>query len=110
MTRIHQCYSSNMKFRWSDGWLLTALWLLKLPSNRAAVIRYGDAINCAIFKPEEIDEGIARLEEAGLARVTPEGLFAITPQGHEYVDAFYTQGKGTRSLTMEVSKALAPAD
>ncbi|HEX8171864.1 MAG TPA: hypothetical protein VF824_15105 [Thermoanaerobaculia bacterium] len=56
-------------FRWSDAWLLGAIFWARRAEERvtlAQIIGWGDAMNHAIFTPEELESGLARLSAAGL--------------------------------------------
>ena len=60
---------STSRFLWSDAWLLTAIFWAKRAEGQVSLMKtiaYGDAINHAVFLPEELEGGLARLTEARL--------------------------------------------
>jgi hypothetical protein len=72
-------------FVWSDAWLLLSLIYSGEPADRQRLRSIGDFINHAIFTDEELDGGLARLQQAGYVSV----------HGHKYsasaeVFAWYT--------------------
>lgn len=61
------------KIRWSDAWLLTAIYQSsrEAPADLVDVIAAADFVNHAVPNPEELESGLARLREAGL--IEPAG-------------------------------------
>jgi hypothetical protein len=65
----------SIHFLWSDAWLLTAVFYARRAdgiATLAEIVGYGDAVNHAIFNPEELESGLARLVSAGLLREVGE--------------------------------------
>lgn len=52
-------------FVWSDAWLLLSLIYSGEPADRERLRSIGDFINHALFTDEELDGGLARLQQAG---------------------------------------------
>ena len=73
-----------IRFTWSDSWLLYSIGLAAHGGKGALkdVIMVGDAVNRAVFTPQELRRGIAKLTAAGLAGER-DGLFWLTEQGGE---------------------------
>lgn len=69
--------------RWSDVWLLTAIYQTsgEAPADLVAVIAAADFINHAVPNPEELESGLFRLRQAGLIVEIDERLrFQCTPE------------------------------
>jgi hypothetical protein len=78
------------RFLWSDAWLLAAIFYAHRAEGAATldeIIAYGDAINHAIFNPEELDSGFARLVGAGLVSEIG-GAFVPTGQATQWYEEF----------------------
>jgi hypothetical protein len=66
------------EFLWSDAWLLTAIFWAQRAEGQVSlmkIVAYGDLVNVAIFNPEELESGLARLTEGGLIKENA-GLFS----------------------------------
>ena len=59
--------SCNVIHNWSDAWLLLSIIYANHQGDVTLdkIIAAGDAINHAIFTPEELESGLARLTESG---------------------------------------------
>lgn len=63
---------------WSDAWLLLAIiYLGREGGNLERIIAAGDGINHAIFNPDELESGFARLTSAGYIK-EKKGIFSAT--------------------------------
>jgi hypothetical protein len=81
---------ANQDFAWSDAWLLGAIFFAHRAETTATldqVLAYGDAINHAIFTPEELESGLARLSDAGFIR-EENGAFIPTGIGQQWYEEF----------------------
>ena len=58
---------SSISFNWSDAWVLLAIIIASKEglATLATIIEAGDGINFAVFKPEELESGLARLTAGG---------------------------------------------
>jgi hypothetical protein len=63
---------------WSDAWLLLAIiYSGREGGNLERIIAAGDGINHAIFNPDELESGLARLTSAGYIK-EKKGIFSAT--------------------------------
>src|SRR4051812_49385128 len=91
----------SIHFLWSDAWLLTAVFYARRAEGSATlpdIVGYGDAVNHAIFNPEELESGLARLVSAGLLLEVGE---AFEPAGEArkwYAEFITTNSSNTRSM------------
>lgn len=71
--------NQSLNYRWSDAWLLEAIVIAsqRRPASICEIIAAGDALNHAIFSPEEFESGLARLSQGGWIEENEEG-FIIT--------------------------------
>lgn len=71
--------AKNSNYYWSDAWLLLAI--IYASKNGEAtlekIIAAGDAINHAIFNPDELESGFARLKSGGYIE-EKNGIFSAT--------------------------------
>src|SRR5687767_8133623 len=69
----------SIEYNWSDAWLLLAI----IYSGRSGaatlerIIAVGDGINHAIFNPDELESGFARLTAGGYVK-EKDGIFSAT--------------------------------
>lgn len=83
---------SKQAFLKTDAWLLGAIFWARRAEGTATlaqIIAYGDALHHAIFNPEEIESGLARLASAGVIREEAES-FAPGPAGEPWFEEFNT--------------------
>ena len=77
----------SIRFTWSDAWLLLSI-IHGAQGNRGAglkdVIAMGDAINKAIFTPQELRRGLAKLTKAGYVTETAARYFSTDLAMHKY--------------------------
>lgn len=71
--------TAKRKHNWSDAWLLLSIILASECGTATLdqIIRAGDGINFAIFDPEEIDSGLARLTASECVK-EKNGVFSAT--------------------------------
>jgi hypothetical protein len=99
----------------SDIWVLLSIALAETeaPVRLKDVFFAGDAINKAIFSPQELRRGVAKLTRAGYVR-DELGIYSLTPPGRELVErARATSGVWLRMwdyLDKELSAARGPED
>jgi hypothetical protein len=57
----------GISYNWSDAWLLLAIINASKQGEATleTIIAAGDGINFAVFEPEEIESGLARLTDGG---------------------------------------------
>jgi hypothetical protein len=105
----------DISFTSSDVWVLLSIALAETesPVRLKDLFFAGDAINKAIFSPQELRRGIAKLTQAGYAR-DEAGTYSLTPRGRELVDrARATSGVWLRMwdyLDKELSATRGPED
>ena len=78
----------DIAFTSSDVWVLLSIALSETnasPVRLKDVFFAGDAINKAIFSPQELRRGIAKLTQAGYVR-DEVGAYSLTPHGRELVE------------------------
>ncbi len=70
---------SNIQYYWSDAWLLLAIIYASSGGDATLerIIATGDAIEHAIFNPEELESGFYRLTEGSLIK-EKDGVFSAT--------------------------------
>ena len=70
--------AATPEYNWSDAWILLAI---VYAGNKGAtlerIIAVGDAINHAIFEPNELESGLARLTLGGFIK-EKNGVFSTT--------------------------------
>jgi len=73
----------SIPFTSSDVWLLVSIALAESePSVRLSSILFaGDAINRAVFTPQELRRGLSKLTKAGYVDDTA-GIYSLTDAGH----------------------------
>ena len=94
-----------MQFLWSDAWLLAALFWARRATDHVELehlLAYGDAINHAVFNPDELESGLARLAAANLVAVR-DGSFV--PNGRAM--GWYEEFSRATMETMETMNWLA---
>jgi hypothetical protein len=71
---------NKIEFNWSDAWLLLAvIYAGREGANLEGIIAAGDGINHAIFNPDELESGLARLTSSGHIK-EKNGVFTATPK------------------------------
>ncbi len=77
---------NKIECNWSDAWLLLAIiYAGSGGANLERIIAAGDGINHAIFDPDELESGLARLTSRGYIK-EKNGVFSATPKVmREYV-------------------------
>lgn len=69
---------SKIKFNWSDAWLLlSVIYAGGEGADLERIIAVGDGINHAIFNPDELESGFARLTSSGHIK-EKNGIFVAT--------------------------------
>lgn len=84
----------RLKFLWSDGWLLAAIFSAQRAEGSATldqVLAHGDGLNHSMFNLDELESGIARLIAAGLIREESE---SFNPIGE--AEEWFRQFKGQK--------------
>jgi hypothetical protein len=100
----------SIHFLWSDAWLLTAVFYARRAEGSATlpeIVGYGDALNHAIFNPEELESGLARLVSAGLLVEVRE---AFEPSGEAltwYREFVASHSPNIRSMNVIAEKLRA---
>ena len=76
---------NNISYNWSDAWVLLAIINAsrKGDATLTDIIASGDAINFAVFAPEVLESGLARLTEGGYIEET-NGIFRPTKAALAY--------------------------
>jgi hypothetical protein len=70
----------KIESNWSDAWLLLAIiYAGDEGANLERIIEVGDGIEHAIFNPEELESGLARLTSSGYIK-EKNGVFRATPK------------------------------
>ena len=97
-------------FNWSDAWLLLAVAAASQsgPANIEKIIAAGDAINFAIFKPDELESGLVRLTEAGYLEESA-GLFSVTAKVHPHSDTFLAEHRSMDKRLADVEALIGAA-
>ena len=68
----------KIEYNWSDAWLLLAVvYAGPDGATLARIIEVGDVINHAIFNPDELESGLARLTSGGYLK-EKNGVFVAT--------------------------------
>ena len=77
----------NIRFRWSDAWLMLAVHMAAKngSTSLAGVIGSADAIQHAIITKAELDGGVERLKQAGLLELK-SASFVLTPHAQAIAD------------------------
>lgn len=71
---------NNSEYNWSDAWLLLAvIYAGNEGANLERIIEVGDGIEHAIFNPDELESGLARLTSGGYIN-EKNGIFSATPK------------------------------
>lgn len=75
----------NISYNWSDAWLLLAIINAskKGEATLTTIIAAGDGIDFAVFEPEEIESGFARLTTGGYVE-EKNGIFCPTKTALAY--------------------------
>jgi hypothetical protein len=99
--------NDSTQLRWSDAWLLAAIYLRskEKPANLTEILAAADFINHAVPNPEELESGLFRLKEASL--VNQEGThlsFQCTPEALERINLL--KFKTTLQLRKELENSL----
>src|SRR5258705_3275865 len=70
---------SNIQYYWSDAWLLLAIIYANSGGDATLerIIAAGDAIEHAIFNPEELESGFYRLTKGSFVK-EKDGVFSAT--------------------------------
>ena len=69
---------SKIKFNWSDAWLLlSVIYAGDEGADLERIIAVGDGIEHAIFNPDELESGLARLTSSGHIK-EKNGIFLPT--------------------------------
>ena len=109
------CLNIDIPFTSSDVWVLLSIALAETepPVRLKDVFFAGDAINKAIFSPQELRRGIAKLTRAGYVR-DELGTYSVTSLGRKLVErARATSGVWLRMwdyLEKELSATRGPED
>ena len=70
----------RIEYNWSDAWLLLAvIYAGNEGANLERIIEVGDGIEHAIFNPDELESGLARLTSSGYIK-EKNGVFHATPK------------------------------
>ena len=71
---------NKSEYNWSDTWLLLAvIYAGSGGATLERIIAVGDGINHAIFNPDELESGLARLTSGGYIK-EKNGVFSATAQ------------------------------
>lgn len=77
------------RLRWSDAWLLTAIYQRsrEVPADLVDILAAADFINHAVPNPEELESALVRLGDAGLIERAGEGLhFVCTAEARATIE------------------------
>jgi hypothetical protein len=98
------------QFNWSDAWLLLAVAFANQRGKATldTIIVAGDAINFAIFKPDELESGLVRLTEAGYIEET-SGSFSLTGKVHPHSDTFLVEHRSMDKRLADVEEMIGAA-
>ena len=70
----------KIEYNWSDAWLLLAvIYAGNEGADLERIIEVGDGIEHAIFNPDELESGLARLTSSGYIK-EKDGVFHATPK------------------------------
>jgi hypothetical protein len=96
-----------VKFTWSDAWLLYSIGLAVHGGKGTLkdVIVAGDAVNRAVFTPQELRRGIAKLTASGLAGEHDEA-FSLTERGEELMVRAGKAGESLWDQLKEIARLL----
>lgn len=68
----------KIECNWSDAWLLLAIiYAGSRGATLERIVAVGDGINHAIFNPDELESGLARLTSSGYIK-EKNGIFSVT--------------------------------
>ena len=96
-----------VRFVWSDAWLLYSIGLAIRGgrSNLKDIIMAGDAVNRAVFTPQELRRGTAKLTAAGLASER-DGVFRLEERGEQAMRRAEQAGDSFSDQLNEVARLL----
>lgn len=101
--------SEQEKLRWSDAWLLLAIYLSS-QGNRLGlrdVIAEADHINHAVLNYEELSSGLERLTQAGLVAVGDvSNDISCTARGKEIVAPLVVREKNMMELRRKLEESI----
>jgi hypothetical protein len=101
------------ELRWSDAWLLAAIYQCskEKPADLVEVLAAADFINHAVLNVEELQSGLFRLENAGLIqRAEAQQLsFQCTPEALAKIKLLLKKSKTALQLWKELENSLAVA-
>jgi hypothetical protein len=98
------------QFNWSDAWLLLAVAAASQSGQASLekIIAAGDAINFAIFKPDELESGLVRLSEAGYIKESA-GLFSLTEKVQPHAESFLAEHRAMDKRLADVEAMIGAA-
>jgi hypothetical protein len=104
---------SSATLRWSDAWLLTAIYFSSAtsPAPLTHILAASDLVNHATPTIEELQSGLARLEMASLIVQAGDPLaFQCTPESRKRIDGLRQPANSLFDLwkALEVSLGTAP--
>jgi hypothetical protein len=96
-----------IRFAWSDAWLLYSIGLAIRGGRNSLkdVIFAGDAVNRAVFTPQELRRGTAKLTAAGLAR-EQDGIFRLEESGEQLMVRAEQAGDSLWDQVTEIARLL----
>jgi hypothetical protein len=89
-------------FMWSDAWLLLSLIYSGESADRDRLRSIGDFINHALFTDEELDGGLARLQQGGHV-VAENDRYAASPDVFAWYAAV-TAGKSRTAVHKDLER------
>jgi hypothetical protein len=97
----------KLNFNSSDAWLMLAISFASQQGTATlkTIIEVGDGIDHAIFKPEELESGLARLTEAGYV-VERAGVFYPTEKVQPYAESFLAKRRSMDKRLKDVQEML----
>lgn len=101
--------SETPQLRWSDAWLLAAIYQCskERPADLVEILAAADFINHAVLNVEELESGLFRLEKAGLITGTETTLtFRCTPEALSKIELLLKKAKTPLQLWKELENNL----
>lgn len=101
--------NEQMRLRWSDAWLLLAIYLSSQRNHPGLrdVIAEADRINHAVLNYEELSSGLERLTRAGLVMVNNvSNDISCSIKGREVVAPLVAREKNMMELRKKLEECL----
>jgi hypothetical protein len=101
--------SETPQLRWSDAWILAAIYQCskEKPADLVEILAAADFINHAVLNVEELQSGLFRLEKAGLIVEAKTPLtFQCTPEALAKIKSLLREPKTPLQLWKELESSL----